>query len=86
MVFLSYLPEAGQYSCFFLYLRQVVNFSLNQVAIFIAVLCVTSVLAQTLVLSWLMNFCGYKLTIIIGLVLQAIQLFIYGVWTSKWQV
>ncbi len=23
MVFLSYLPEAGQYSCFFLYLRQV---------------------------------------------------------------
>ena len=23
IVFLSYLPEAGQYSCFFLYLRQV---------------------------------------------------------------
>ena len=23
VVFLSYLPEAGQYSCFFLYLRQV---------------------------------------------------------------
>ena len=86
MVFLSYLPEAGQYSCFFLYLRQVVNFSLNQVAVFIAALCVTSVIAQTLLLSSLMNYFGYKLTIIIGLVLQAIQLSIYGIWTSKWYV
>ena len=25
MVLLSYLPEAGQYSCFFLYLRQVMS-------------------------------------------------------------
>ena len=84
MVFLSYLPEAGQYSCFFLYLRQVVNFSLNQVAVFIAALCVTSVVAQTLLLSWLMSCFGHKLTIIIGLVLQAVQLSIYGIWTSKW--
>ena len=84
MVFLSYLPEAGQYSCFFLYLRQVVNFSLNQVAVFIAALCVTSVIAQTLILSALMSCFGHKLTIIIGLVLQAIQLSIYGIWTSKW--
>ena len=26
-VFLSYLPEAGQYSCFFVYLRLVMDFS-----------------------------------------------------------
>lgn len=63
---------------------QVVGFSLNQVALFIAVLCVTSVGAQTLGLTWLMTFFGYKYTIIIGLVFQAVQLFIYGVWTSKW--
>ena len=27
---------------------------------------------------------GYKYTIITGLVLQAIQLFIYGIWTTPW--
>ena len=121
MVFLSYLSEAGQYSCFFLYLQkvcltlynstfdmrttphvlysnrilifswnvlcvwiQVVGFSLSSVALFISVLCVTSVLAQTLGLSSLMHYCGYKYTIIIGLVVQAIQLFIFGVWTTEW--
>lgn len=84
MVFLSYLSEAGQYSCFFLYLQKVVGFSLSSVALFISVLCVTSVLAQTLGLSSLMHYCGYKYTIIIGLVVQAIQLFIFGVWTTEW--
>ena len=63
---------------------QVVGFSLDQVAIFIAVLCVTSVIAQTLGLSWLMSIAGHKYTIIAGLFLQAIQLFIYGIWTTKW--
>ncbi|CAJ0965143.1 unnamed protein product [Ranitomeya imitator] len=36
-VFLSYLPEAGQYSSFFLYLRQIMKFSPESVAAFIAV-------------------------------------------------
>ena len=31
-----------------------------------------------------MKLFGHKYTIIVGLILQAIQLFIYGVWTSKW--
>jgi predicted MFS family arabinose efflux permease len=84
MVFLSYLPEAGQYSCFFLYLRQVIGFSLSEVSLFISVLCITSVIAQTLILSFLMNLFGYRYTIVFGLIVQSIQLFIYGVWTSKW--
>ena len=37
-VFLSYLPEAGQYSCFFIYLTQVIGFSVEKVASFIAVI------------------------------------------------
>ena len=36
-VFLSYLPEAGQYSCFFIYLTQAIGFSEEQVTTFIAV-------------------------------------------------
>ncbi|XP_065904400.1 hippocampus abundant transcript 1 protein-like [Dysidea avara] len=84
MVFLSYLPEAGQYSCFFLYLRQVIGFSLDNVSIFIAVLCVMSVLSQTAGLGLLMYLFGHKQSILIGLTLQAIQLFIYGVWEIPW--
>lgn len=51
-VFLSYLPEAGQYSCFFVYLRLVIGFSAEDVALFIAVVGLLSVVAQvTVILS-----------------------------------
>ncbi|XP_061482175.1 hippocampus abundant transcript-like protein 1 isoform X2 [Rhineura floridana] len=47
-VFLSYLPEAGQYSSFFLYLRQVIKFEYASIAAFIAVIGVLSIVAQML--------------------------------------
>ncbi|KAF4089450.1 hypothetical protein AMELA_G00066170 [Ameiurus melas] len=50
-VFLSYLPEAGQYSSFFLYLRQVIGFTSETVAAFIAVVGILSILAQTVMLG-----------------------------------
>lgn len=45
-VFLSYLPEAGQYSCFFVYLRLVVGFSDVNVSLFIALNGVIAVFTQ----------------------------------------
>ncbi len=45
-VFLSYLPEAGQYSCFFVYLRLVMGFNKESVAMFIAAVGILSVMAQ----------------------------------------
>lgn len=45
-VFLSYLPEAGQYSCFFVYLKLIVGFSPQQIAYFIAFVGIMSCLAQ----------------------------------------
>lgn len=45
-VFLSYLPEAGQYSCFFVYLRLVMDFSKEAVAMFIAAVGILSGLLQ----------------------------------------
>ena len=45
-VFLSYLPEAGQYSCFFVYLKLIVGFSQEQVAYFIAYVGILSCIAQ----------------------------------------
>lgn len=45
-VFLSYLPEAGQYSCFFVYLKLVIGFNQIQVASYIALIGIMSVIAQ----------------------------------------
>ncbi|XP_062957223.1 hippocampus abundant transcript-like protein 1 [Cynocephalus volans] len=45
-VFLSYLPEAGQYSSFFLYLRQVIGFGSVKIAAFIATVGILSIVAQ----------------------------------------
>ncbi|XP_030327233.1 hippocampus abundant transcript-like protein 1 isoform X2 [Strigops habroptila] len=45
-VFLSYLPEAGQYSSFFLYLRQIIGFGSASIAAFIAVVGILSIIAQ----------------------------------------
>lgn len=54
-VFLSYLPEAGQYSCIFVYLQLKMGFSSIEVSIFIAVIGILSIMAQ-LVLGFLMRY------------------------------
>ncbi|MED6280462.1 Hippocampus abundant transcript 1 protein [Characodon lateralis] len=52
-VFLSYLPEAGQYSSFFLYLKQVIQFSPEAIAAFIAMVGILSIVAQ--VPPWMLS-------------------------------
>ncbi|XP_029469479.1 hippocampus abundant transcript 1 protein-like isoform X3 [Rhinatrema bivittatum] len=85
-VFLSYLPEAGQYSSFFLYLRQVISFSSETVAAFIGVVGILSILAQTLVLGILMRSLGNKNTILLGLGFQILQLAWYGFGSQPWMM
>ncbi|XP_046464516.1 hippocampus abundant transcript 1 protein-like isoform X4 [Daphnia pulex] len=85
-VFLSYLPEAGQYSCFFVYLKLVMGFSAEAVATFIAVVGVLSVFAQTAVLGLLMRTVGAKATILIGLVFEMLQLAWYGFGSQMWMM
>jgi len=85
-VFLSYLPEAGQYSCFFVYLQLVMGFSPEAVATFIAVVGVLSVLAQTAILGLLMRTVGGKATILIGLVFEMLQLAWYGFGSQMWMM
>ncbi|KAM4722204.1 hippocampus abundant transcript 1 protein isoform 3-T3 [Rhinophrynus dorsalis] len=85
-VFLSYLPEAGQYSSFFLYLRQIMDFSPESVAAFIAVLGILSIIAQTIVLSLLMRSIGNKNTILLGLGFQILQLAWYGFGSEPWMM
>lgn len=85
-VFLSYLPEAGQYSCFFVYLKLIVGFSEEQVAMFIAFIGILSVLAQTILMTYLIDRYGGKTTILAGLLLQAAQLLLLGFCKRAWMM
>merc|ERR1719471_968578 len=85
-VFLSYLPEAGQYSCFFVYLRLVMGFSRDTVAMFIAAVGILSVIAQTGLLTLLMKTIGAKHTIMVGLLFEMLQLMWYGFGSQFWMM
>lgn len=85
-VFLSYLPEAGQYSSFFLYLRQVIGFGSVKIVAFIAMVGILSILAQTVFLSKLMRSLGNKNTVLLGLGFQILQLAWYGFGAQAWMM
>ncbi|NWQ70043.1 MF14B protein, partial [Neopipo cinnamomea] len=85
-VFLSYLPEAGQYSSFFLYLRQIIGFGSGSIAAFIAVVGILSIIAQTVFLSILMRSIGNKNTVLLGLGFQILQLAWYGFGSQSWMM
>ncbi|XP_011301258.1 hippocampus abundant transcript 1 protein isoform X4 [Fopius arisanus] len=84
-VFLSYLPEAGQYSCIFVYLKLAMGFSAAMVAVFIAVVGILSVGAQIL-LGPLMRTLGSKHTIMLGLLFEMLQLMWYGFGSQTWMM
>ncbi|XP_046743153.1 hippocampus abundant transcript 1 protein isoform X2 [Diprion similis] len=84
-VFLSYLPEAGQYSCIFVYLKLVMGFSATMVAVFIAVVGILSVCAQ-IILGPLMKTLGSKHTIMLGLLFEMLQLMWYGFGSQTWMM
>ncbi|KAG6442057.1 hippocampus abundant transcript 1 protein [Manduca sexta] len=84
-VFLSYLPEAGQYSCIFVYLKLVMGFGEVQVAFFIAIVGVLSIGVQV-VLGFLMKSLGAKHTIMMGLLFEMLQLMWYGFGSRTWMM
>ncbi|XP_025424365.1 hippocampus abundant transcript 1 protein [Sipha flava] len=82
-VFLSYLPEAGEYSSLFVYLRLVMGFSMFKVSILIALLGLFSAAIQS-VLGLIMKLMGAKYTIMIGLVFEIMQLMWFGFGSETW--
>ncbi|XP_055382586.1 hippocampus abundant transcript 1 protein [Condylostylus longicornis] len=84
-VFLSYLPEAGQYSCIFVYLKLKMGFNSIEVSIFIAIIGILSILIQ-ITLGFLMKSLGAKRTIIIGLIFEMMQLLWYGFGSQRWMM
>ncbi|XP_061874630.1 hippocampus abundant transcript-like protein 1 isoform X5 [Colius striatus] len=85
-VLLSYMPEAGQYSSFFLYLQQIIGFGSASIAAFIAMLGVLSVIAQTVFLRILVRSIGNKNTVLLGLGFQVLQLAWYGFGSQSWMM
>jgi predicted MFS family arabinose efflux permease len=84
-VLLSYLPEAGQYSCIFVYLKLKMHFTSLDVSIFIAVVGILSIVAQ-MVLGDFMKVFGAKKTIITGLTFEMLQMLWYGIGSQKWMM
>ncbi|XP_074930456.1 LOW QUALITY PROTEIN: hippocampus abundant transcript-like protein 1 [Archocentrus centrarchus] len=85
-VFLSYLPEAGQYSSFFLYLKQVIAFSPAAITGFIAMVGILSIVAQTVFFGALIKTIGKKNTVLLGLGFQLFQLAWYGFGSEPWMM
>lgn len=83
---MSYLPEAGQATCFFVYLTLVLDFSPMNVGFFICYVGVLSTICQTAILSNLIRYIGPKKTIIVGLTAQLIELLWYGLGSQVWGV
>uniref|UniRef100_A0AAY4BFK7 Major facilitator superfamily (MFS) profile domain-containing protein n=1 Tax=Denticeps clupeoides TaxID=299321 RepID=A0AAY4BFK7_9TELE len=90
--FLSDFPQtmtAGAQSSYYrfdLFSFQIMGFSPESVAAFIAVLGLLSIVAQTVVLSLLMRSIGNKNTILLGLGFQILQLAWYGFGSEPWMM
>ncbi|XP_071057140.1 hippocampus abundant transcript 1 protein isoform X1 [Onthophagus taurus] len=84
-VFLSYLPEAGQYSCIFVYLKLVMGWRSSTVAVFVGLVGLLAVLTQVC-LGILMKNLGCKHTIMLGLLFEMLQLLWYGFGTTTWMM
>uniref|UniRef100_A0A6P4E9X1 LOW QUALITY PROTEIN: hippocampus abundant transcript 1 protein n=1 Tax=Drosophila rhopaloa TaxID=1041015 RepID=A0A6P4E9X1_DRORH len=84
-VLLSYLPESGEYSCMFVYLKLKMGFNSVEVSIFIAIVGILSITMQVTLGSFMKVF-GAKRTIIMGLALEIVQLLWYGFGSQKWMM
>ncbi|XP_017029806.1 hippocampus abundant transcript 1 protein isoform X3 [Drosophila kikkawai] len=84
-VLLSYLPEAGEYSCMFVYLKLKMGFNYVEVSVFIAIVGILSITVQVTLGSFMQVF-GAKRTIIVGLALEIVQLLWYGFGSQKWMM
>ncbi|BFF97041.1 hippocampus abundant transcript 1 protein [Drosophila madeirensis] len=84
-VLLSYLPEAGEYSCMFVYLKLKMGFDYVEVSVFIAIVGILSITVQVTLGSFMKVF-GAKRTIIVGLALEIVQLLWYGFGSQKWMM
>lgn len=63
---------------------QVIGFSDDKVAMYIAVVGILSIIAQTVILTIMFQVIGNKATIILGLIFQMGQLLCFSFGTAEW--
>ena len=76
-VFLSYLPESGQYTNFPVYLDKVLSFADTEIAMYIAWVGILAVVSQAIILPFLSEFIGQRHTILLGLACQGFELVVF---------
>lgn len=84
IVFFSYLPEAGEYQVLMLYLENTLQMSKAELSLFIAIMGVLSIIAQTFILGALANRWSGKSIIAFGLVGSITQLTVFAMLTIHW--
>mmetsp|Transcript_35181 Transcript_35181/g.92056 ORF Transcript_35181/g.92056 Transcript_35181/m.92056 type:complete len:501 (+) Transcript_35181:205-1707(+) len=84
VIFFSYLPEAGEYQILMLYLENTLSMSKAELSLFIAILGILSIVAQTFVLGLLADRWTDKSVITFGLFGSITQLTVFGLLTIHW--
>ncbi|EDW95153.2 uncharacterized protein Dyak_GE19692 [Drosophila yakuba] len=85
VVFMFLLPEAGEYSSVPAYLKLTIGFEFKELSTLVALMAILSI-SINLTLGSLVKTLGAKKVIILGLLLELLQLILYATGHEKWQM
>ncbi|XP_017059829.1 hippocampus abundant transcript-like protein 1 [Drosophila ficusphila] len=85
VVFMFLLPEAGEYSSVPAYLKLTMGFDFVELSVLVAFMAILSISVNVTLGSIVKNI-GAKKAIILGLLLEMLQLVLYAVGNEKWQM
>ncbi|XP_001973506.3 hippocampus abundant transcript-like protein 1 [Drosophila erecta] len=85
VVFMFLLPEAGEYSSVPAYLKLTMEFDFMELSTLVASIAILSILINV-TLGSIVKALGAKKVIILGLILELLQLILYAIGHEKWQM
>ncbi|XP_033157607.1 hippocampus abundant transcript 1 protein [Drosophila mauritiana] len=85
VVFMFLLPEAGEYSSVPAYLKLTMGFDFTELSTLVALMAILSI-SINVTLGSIVKALGAKKAIILGLLLELLQLILYAIGNEKWQM
>ncbi|XP_032575833.1 hippocampus abundant transcript 1 protein [Drosophila sechellia] len=85
VVFMFLLPEAGEYSSVPAYLKLTMGFDFTELSTLVALMAILSI-SINVTLGSIVKALGAKKAIILGLLLELLQLILYTIGNEKWQM
>ncbi|XP_016970364.2 hippocampus abundant transcript-like protein 1 [Drosophila rhopaloa] len=85
VVFMFLLPEAGEYSSVPAYLKLTMGFDFVELSMLVAFMAILSI-SVNVTLGSIVKTIGAKRSILLGLLLELLQLILYAVGDEKWQM